>query len=270
MALSRADGNSIVGLRKTSVLELQAILAELGVNPGDVVMIHSAVFTLGIVEDGLAGLYRAFRSELGPDGTLIVPTFTYSFRRSEIFDVRNTPSPKVLGAFSEFVRREEGAVRSPDPLFSMAAVGPEAEDLMRRPSNRCFGEGSIYERLFARNMLILALGITYDTGISAFMHLERLANVEYRRDLLLQGTTVGVDRVAYADSAVHFERNVERFPDGRRNRIPFGLEMERKGISSAIEYGSGRHVAIRSKPFEAYTLEQLNRDPWAMFMRNDG
>lgn len=268
--MSRPIGSFIVALRKTSIQELQVILVQLGVETGDVVMMHSAVFTLGIVEDGLAGIYKAFRNVLGRDGTLIVPTFTYSFRRGEIFDVRNTPCPKVLGAFSEFVRGAEDAVRSPDPLFSMAAVGPEAQSLMRRPSNRCFGNGSVYETLFARNMLILALGISYDTGISAFMHLERLANVEYRRDLLLEGTTVGPDGAAYADSAVHFERNVEKFPGGRRNRIPFGLEMERHGISSAIEYGSGRHVAIRAKPFEAFTLEQLDRDPWVMFNRNAG
>ena len=259
-----------MGLRKTSIQELQAILVQLGVETGDVVMMHSAVFTLGIVEDGLAGVYQAFRNVLGRDGTLIVPTFTYSFRRGEIFDVRNTPCPKVLGAFSEHVRGAEGAVRSADPLFSMAAIGPEAEELMRRPSNRCFGHGSVYETLFARNMLILAIGITYDTGISAFMHLERLANVEYRRDLLLDGTTVGPDGAAYVDSAVHFERNVEKFPGGRRDRIPFGLEMERHGVSNAIDYGSGRHVAIRAKPFEAFTLERLSRDPWAMFNRNVG
>ncbi len=259
-----------MGLRKTSIQELQAILVRLGVEPGDVVMVHSAVFTLGIVEDGLAGVYKAFRNVLGRDGTLVVPTFSYSFRRGEVYDVRNTPCPKVLGAFSEYVRSAEGAVRSADPLFSMAAIGPQAKELMRRPSNRCFGQGSVYETLFARNMLILAIGITYDTGISAFMHLERLANVEYRRDLVLHGMTVGLDGIPYADTAVHFERNVEKFPGGRRNRIPFGLEMERQGISKAIDYGSGRHIAIRAKPFEAFTLKRLHSDPWAMFNKNAG
>jgi aminoglycoside 3-N-acetyltransferase len=257
-----------MGLKKTSIKELQSVLCQLGVKAGDVVMIHSAIFTLGIVESGLPGILKAFQNILGKDGTLIVPTFTYSFRYNEIFNVRNTPCPKVLGDFSEYIRGIDGSVRSLDPLFSMAAIGPEAMTLMRRPSINSFGKDSIYETLFSRNILILGLGITYDTGISAFIHLEKLANVEYRSERLLRGISVGMDGVLYEDSAIHYERNLEKFPRGRRNRIPFGLEMELNGISNAISYGSGKHIAIRTKLFEEYTLERLKKDPWTMFKKH--
>lgn len=256
-----------MALKRTRIVDLEELLLRLGLNRGDVVMIHSATFTLGLVEHGLDGIYQAIRRILGPDGTLIVPTFSYSFRRGETFNVMKTPCPKALGAFSEYVRTLAGAVRSADPLFSMAAVGPEAENLMRRQSYFCFGRGSIYENLFSRDILIVGIGITYDTGISAFMHLERLAEVDYRRELTLHGTTVGVNGVAYADVAVHFERNTEKYPNGKRNRIPLGLELEREGISKMEEFGSGRHFAMRALSLEKYVLERLYKDPWLMFNR---
>jgi len=251
---------------RTSVSDLKKLLVKLGVEENGLVMVHSSLLSFGILEGGVSGLYQAFQEIMGPGGTLVVPTFTYSFRRGEVFDIRSTPAPKVLGVFSEYVRSRPEAVRSADPLFSMAAVGPLAHTLMRRESIRCFGAGSIYERLFAADMLILALDISYDTGISAFMHLESVAGVDYRCDLLLQGVSVGLDGVPYPDSAIHYERNVSKYPQGRRNRIPFGLQMEKDGVARAVEFGAGRHVSLRAKTFEDYTLERLKADPHAMFV----
>ena len=255
----------MAGIRRTSVDELAGLFRALGAGPGDVVMVHSAVFTLGRVENGLAGLYQAVRQVIGPEGTLVAPTFTYSFRRREVFDVRGTPSSREIGVFSEYVRGLPGAVRSLDPLFSMVAVGPEAEALMEHKVKHSFGPGSVYERLFERDMLLAALGITYDTGLSAFMHLEKLAGVDYRIDLLCRGTTVGYDGLAFADEITHYARHEEKYPRGDRNRIPFGKRMEADGVATALDFGSGRHVALRAKPFAEYTLEALAKDPHVMF-----
>lgn len=253
---------------RTSVARLKELLLRLGVAAGGVTMVHSSLLSFGILEGGPGGMYRALREILGPDGTLIVPTFTYSFQREEVFDIRKTPAPKVLGSFSEYVRILPQAVRSADPLFSMAAVGPRALELMRRESVYCFGKGSIYEKVFDADTLILALGITYDTGITAFMHLERLAGVDYRHDLLLRGTSVDAQGHPYADSGMHFARNAEKYPEGRRNRIPFGGQMESRGVARIVELGNSRHVALPAKSFLAYTLERLAADPYAMFVPN--
>jgi len=254
-------------IRHTTISELEQLLRCLGVRKADTVMVHSSVITLGIVENGLAGLYQAFRNILGEEGTLIVPTFTYSFRRNEVFDVKNTRVPKALGIFSEYVRQLPWAIRSSDPLFSMVAIGPKAEILMQRKTHYCFGRGSIYEKLFDANILILALGITYSTGITAFLHLEKLGSAPYRIDYSFAGTTIAADGSVYDDFAIHFMRDEKRFPIVEVDREQIGAQMESLGISNSVQFGSGKHIALRAQFFADYVLECLKKNKYAM-LRN--
>ena len=257
-------------VRTTSIQELEDLLSTLGVCAGATVMVHSAVFTLGRIESGLSGLYQAFRNLLGDEGTLIVPTFTYSFRRDQVFDVRNTSAAAEIGVFSEYVRDLRGVIRSPDPLFSMAAIGPEAASLMERPSHNCFGAESIYEKLFAADTLFAALGITYNTGLAAFMHLERLGGVSYRREMRFDGLSIGYDGKPFEDWAVHFAWDEKRYPRRYRDRDPIGLRMEKLHISKAVDFGSGHHFALRAQPFADYVLSELARDPHVMLVNEAG
>ena len=103
----------------TTKLEVQNILKQLGVASGDILMLHSSTYSLGQIEGGLSGLLNAIIDYVGEDGGLIVPTFSYSFRRNEVFDVKNTVASNDMGAFSEFVRNSHLSFRSADPLFSI-------------------------------------------------------------------------------------------------------------------------------------------------------
>ena len=255
-----------MGLRKTSIKDLEGLLSSLGVEPGKVVMLHSTVFTLGLIEKGLAGLYQALRNLLGDAGTLIAPTFTYSFRRNQVFDIRHTPAPAEIGVFSEYVRKLPGTVRSADPLFSMAAIGPHATNLMERSSHNCFGMGSIYEKIFAVDALFVGLGITYSTGLACFMHLERMANVDYRREIRFSGQSIGYDGDIYDDWAIHFARDENRYPTAHTDRDPLGHRMEERGISKGFDFRSGHHVAFHAQVFEEYVLSELAKDPTVMLV----
>jgi len=253
-------------IRNTSINEIKELLNSLEVEKGDIVMVHSSIFTLGIIEKGLSGLYQAFREALGENGTLIVPTFTYSFRRNKIFDVRNTPTGAEIGAFSEYVRKLPESIRSTDPLFSMAAIGPKAEYLMKRKSHRCFGQDSIYNKIFDANALFVALGITYSTGITAFLHLECIAGIDYRKETKFDGQSIGYDGEIYDDWAIHFARNEEQYPLAYTNRDPLGNKMEKLGISKAVDFGSGHHIALRAKPFKEFVLTELKKNPHLMLV----
>jgi aminoglycoside 3-N-acetyltransferase len=254
-------------LRKTSISEIESLLRTLGVKTGDVVMAHTALFTLGKIENEVAGVYHAFRNVLGEEGTLIVPTFTWSFRRNETYNVRDSPPVNELGVFSNYVRQLPEALRSMDPLFSMAAIGPSAQVLMNRNSHNSFGKGSIYEKIFTENTLFVNLGITYSTGMSAFMHLEKLAGVDYRKDLRVEGLSVGYDGKSYDDWALHFARDEEKYPTAYTKREPLGNRMEQLGISSRIRLGSGNHISFRSYTFLEYVLNELELNPHIMLVK---
>ena len=55
---------------------------------------------------GCETIYKTLRSFVGPTGTIIVPTFTYSYRRNEVFDVSRSVS--INGVFSEYIRKLDG------------------------------------------------------------------------------------------------------------------------------------------------------------------
>ena len=173
----------------TSKLKIKEMLKYLGVISGDIVMIHSSIYSLGRVEEGLDGFFEAIIEYVGEGGGLIVPTFTYSYRRNEIFDIKNTKSAVDIGVFSEFIRKKDISIRNLDPLFSMTAIGGSAVSLIQRRTKNCFGEGSVYGELFNNNVKFLGLGISYSTGLSGFMHIEKLANVPYRYDKVFSGKT---------------------------------------------------------------------------------
>lgn len=252
-------------MQKTTIEELKSFLREIGLKTNDKVMIHSSLFSLGIIEKGVDGFHQAVSDIVRPDGCIIVPTFTHSYRHKKVYDVNLSSSDKTLGIYPEFIRKQPNAKRSMDPLFSMAALGADTE-LVKRKSINCFGEDSVYEQLFEADILFLALGITYSTGLSAFMHLEKLGGVPYRKDLLFYGKSINEEGVLINDCARHFARDEDRFySTGRTNREPMGALLEDVGISKAISFRNGRHFALRARFFKEFVLEKLSQDKMFMF-----
>ena len=105
-------------------------LAALGVTPGDAIMVHSSYKSLGGIEDGARGLFDAFLSYLGQNGTLMLPAFSFSTVTREVpyFDVRSTPS--CIGYLPEYFRTAvPGVLRSLHPTHSCCAIGRHAQYL---------------------------------------------------------------------------------------------------------------------------------------------
>ena len=138
-------------------------LRSVGIQKKDVLLVHSALRSLGPVEGGAAAVLAALLDVLGPDGTLMMPGFQrgseYVFASQGIcFDVRNTPSG--CGGLTEFFRRYPGAKRSLSPTHSMTVLGPQSDRLIQG-HERCrvtAGWGSPFERLIEADGRILMLG----------------------------------------------------------------------------------------------------------------
>jgi aminoglycoside N3'-acetyltransferase len=107
----------------------------LGVEPGDHVAIGLSFKALGPVEGGPEAFIDALLEAVGPQGTLMVNTFTEHFGLSRVktgrvdyvFDYRSTPCN--TGLVPELVRQREGALRSKHPVCSVAAIGSQARYL---------------------------------------------------------------------------------------------------------------------------------------------
>src|SRR5690348_4013758 len=160
-------------------------LKELGVRPGDSLLVHAAMSALGWVCGGATEVVQALIDRVGPTGNIVVPTQTLDNRdpsrwnhyppgvvpdhwRSSLrdhvppYDKELTPSIG-MGAIAERVRTWPGAVRSDHPQTSFAAIGPLAGKLMAGHTLVSqLGEHSPLARLAEVQAKVLLVGVGYD------------------------------------------------------------------------------------------------------------
>ena len=160
-----------------------------GISPGDVLMIHGdAIVAAQLTHIGkdmrLAALIEEIIAYLGDEGTLVIPTFTYSFTKSEIFDVQLSPS--MLGQFSESFRLMDGTVRSRHPIFSVSAIGKYKYDFEQCGIEDCFGDESCFGVLHRLNGKLMNQGCEF---MMTYLHyVEQKCNVGYRYSKIFSGT----------------------------------------------------------------------------------
>lgn len=173
---------------------LAADLRKLGVRPGSILLVHSAMRPLGWVCGGPHAVVLALRDAVGPEGTVVVPTHTpdnsdpatwrhpsvpaewWPTIRAELpgFDPAVTPS-RWMGVIAETVRTWPGALRSDHPQVSFAALGPHAAKIVDgHPLAGMLGEESPLGRLYHLDADVLLLGVGHESNTS--LHLA-----EYRR-----------------------------------------------------------------------------------------
>ncbi len=154
-------------------------LRALGVCPGDVLIVHSSLSSMGHVEGGAGTVIAALREVLGKEGTLLFPAL--SFRTScvdSIFSYHETPA--CIGKIAETFRTMPGVVRSFHPTHSVCAIGKYAEELTcdHGLDDTPLGEHSPYRKLPAYKGKILMLGCSARSN--TFMHgMEEAAGVSY-------------------------------------------------------------------------------------------
>lgn len=121
----------------------------------------------------------AIRAVLGDDGTLVVPTHSWSLRDSGApFDVANTSSE--TGPFTELVRSQSGSQRQFHAFASVAAVGPRAHEICASSSRHAYGPGSPWDVMCSENAVFVSVAQPVSETISAVHHAEFLAGVPYR------------------------------------------------------------------------------------------
>ncbi len=156
-------------------------LRRLGVPRDRHLLVHSAMSRMGYVAGGPRTLLHALRDVVGP-ASVVVPTqtannsitsryhleitaaMTEQERRAYEaslpgFDPAVTPSYR-MGAFAEHVRQHRAAVRSAHPQTSFAALGQQADELMRvHQLTSHLGQQSPLQALYDADAMVLLLGV---------------------------------------------------------------------------------------------------------------
>lgn len=248
--------------------QLTQLLYELGLQPGDGVLVHSALHYLGKPEGGAEMYYRALASILGLSeneeerpsvGTLAVPTFNFAFARGEPFDLRHTPSIG-MGAFSEYVRQRASARRTPHPLQSIAVIGRHADDLASRDTSSAFEPGSPFDRMLELDFKILLLGADVQ-AISLLHWVEQRLQVPYRYWKEFRGQVCTGDQWEEKTYRM-FVRDLALDPRIDLHPVQHRMEQREQWLSRPLNYGF--LSLCRMGDFVKTVEEFLRQDPWSL------
>ena len=231
-------------------------LRDIGVEPGDVLLVHTSFRAVRPIDDGPTGLIDALIEVIGPQGTLVMPS--WPGREDEPFDPSSTPADDDLGIVAQTFWRVPGVQRS-DQFFAFAAYGPEAphilQDPLPLPPHR---PESPVGRVHELDGKVLLLGVHHDANTT--IHLaEVIANVPYRIEhqytIVQDGQPVSI---TYGEN----DCCCERF------RLVDGWLLSR-GLLSTGYVGNAWSRLMRSRDVIDITIAQLARDP-LLFLHEAG
>jgi len=239
--------------------ELTEALSAIGLKRGDIVFSHSNIGFFGRPQG--AGnqnecsqlILDSIFDVIGPNGTLVVPTFTYSFQNNNVFDHNHSPS--ACGVFTEYVRRQPECVRSIDASVSVAAMGHFAQEMVMNVPENSYGPDSFFHRFHRADGVICNLN--FDAGSTFVHYVERCLDVPYRFDKTFEGairrsgietpdkSTLWVRHLDWTDSTGKAINTATRFEE-------FDSLARSAGVYQTHSVGRGFAGLIRSN--DAYRL----------------
>lgn len=195
----------------TTVDSLAEDLSALGVAPGDVLLVHASLSSLGWVCGGPSAVILALEAVLGSRGTLVMPSHSGDFSdpadwgnpavpadwwqtirdTMPAYDAALTPT-RGMGAIAEIFRHQTGVVRSCHPQVSFSAWGAHAEEVTAaHEMDFGLGEGSPLARLYDLDARVLLLGVGHRSNTS--LHLAEYRAARASEQETPDGAPVMVD-----------------------------------------------------------------------------
>lgn len=250
--------------RYLDVPDIRNSFDQVGLENGDTVMLHcdamvTAQFPPAPNAKRFDLLVDTLEEVLGEDGTLVLPTFTYSFTQGDVFDIRHSPSS--VGAISEFFRTRSGVVRSSDPLFSVAAKGRHAAKFADSNNEDCFGKGSAFDLLLALDGKVLCLGCSLDR-VTFVHYVEQRRGVDYRYLKRFSGEIIDLDGKRRFHTVRLYVRDLEKDSDVSLSKLRQRLVCA--GLLKSAELGRVGIAAVGCGDFFRIAQSLLDEDPTAL------
>lgn len=242
--------------------DLVNALGRAGIETGGTVVMHSSLYHLGRLPNASIPEYpsrivQTICSYLGPDGTLAVPApnMDYGVKRLP-FDVQRTAVTKAFGVIGMHVAGLAECKRSPNPIFSLATLGAQAEFICGGGVATAFGVDSAWDRLYRLNADILFLGcglefMTFVRYMEFRFGVPYLYNKLFDTPILDGGTPINMAVVAllrYAHCQIEYD--LTRFEQ----------RLREAGVLRETTLGGGKVFAVRMDRCFEIGVEALKED----------
>lgn len=210
-------------------------LKNLGLQEGDIVLLHSSYLSLGPIEGGPETLVNAFLELLGPSGTLLVPVFG------------------ALGIVTEVVRNHPQAVISSAPVGTLAGIGAKARDICADhwQADTVHGENTPFLKMAELGGYVCLLGVDQDRNTT-------LHSVEALLHLPYLGT---VTRTFVTPNGESLTKTWKYYPGPHRDFIGLDRHFRDFGILTEGDVGQARVRLIRAQAMLEIAAELGGQNP---------
>jgi len=228
-------------------------------------MVHSDISVFGKLranskDELLGGIVESMKKNVGKNGTVAFPTFTYSFCHGKEFDLQKSKS--TVGVLSEYFRKMPEVTRTNHPIFSFAVWGTNKKDMLKIGKDS-FGEASFFANLRKNKGKILLFGVSLQT--CTFIHyIEQSFAAPYRYLKKFKGKTI-INGTEYDDYATFYVRNLEEGVSFSAAQLEKSL-LE-KGLMKRIPLGNSYITCVDAEILFNETITHLEND--INFLRGD-
>lgn len=242
---------------ETTIGALTRQLRTLGIESGDTVLVHASYRALRPVENGPDGVIEALLAAVGPDGTVMMPSWTG--QDDTVFDAATTSADPDLGVIADTFWRRSGVIRARHPM-AFAGHGPASVRLLRDklvlPPHQM---ASPVGRLLQVEGKVLLLGVDHD--VNTMLHLaEWIAGVPYSLP----------HHVTLADDAGQPRLRTYREPDHCCQLFrQAGNWLRAEGKQAENEAAHGTARLFSASDLIEVALPRLRRDPLVFLHRVD-
>ncbi|WP_242966821.1 AAC(3) family N-acetyltransferase [Desulfosporosinus sp. FKA] len=235
-------------------------LQNVGITKGDTVYMTSDIAVFGKLAAFdrkflLDSIIEAVIEVVGRHGTIVMPTFSYSFCNGEVFDVAKSKS--TVGVLTEHFRQRSDVKRTVHPIFS-AAVWGEKQDFFMNIGHDSFDDDSIFGKLRKVKGKFVCLGASFHS-CTYIHHIEQMHGCNYRYLKSFSGTIVNEDQV-YEDSFTFFVRYLGKNVNLDTNLLE--KHLLQNGMLSQVTLGSGIIQCINSDVLFEEGGKLLALDPY--------
>lgn len=222
------------------------------------VMPHTSYRAIRPVEDGPAGVVKAFKWAVGREGSAWFPTFDFhSFTEQGYWD--HALSPSRMGVISETARLDGSSVRTEHPMLSFAVFG--AKIAYSKPRHFIgHGVGSFFDWFVENDGLLLSFSgdgfRADDVGFTLVNHSMAIAGAPCRHMKKFVGIGVydGEPHETTCYASVHRE--------GFQNAVTAAHQAaEREGIIKRYPLGHTECLVASAREFHEWAVENCISRP---------
>jgi aminoglycoside 3-N-acetyltransferase len=225
-------------------------------NPASIHIDLIGLIRLGKSQDEMMdNFYKILMDTQEGGGNIVVPNYTYSLTKNEVFDLNSTPP--TIGKVCEYLSKT-GVSRTQDGNFSYLNFSNHffQEHLQKIESYETFGENSLIDELFESDGYLCALGCGLE--FTEIHYIEKKLNVPYRFNKKFTGKiNNGVDE--YVQDNTYFCRDTSL---GLRSNFDalYG-DLKKEGL---IEYWSIDNIfeveAIKFRELYTFIKSKLKKN----------